>query len=110
MSAHRRIPPPPEPPTHGEARSQAAILVAILLYAAGGALIVARSIVLALGIDQTYWTGNFLISLTDLMLAPLRILPGGDTEIIGLLTLGDLTALIAVVAAPIGVLAFSNRR
>ena len=82
----------------------------ILLYAAGGALIVARSIVLGLGIDQSYWTGNFLISLTDFVLAPLRFIPGGDTELLGLLTLSDLTALVAVVAAPIGVLAFSNRR
>ena len=110
MSAHRRIPPPPQPPTHGEARSQAAILIGIVIYAAGGALIVARSIVLGLGIDRSYWTGDFIIGITDLVLAPLRIVPGGNTELIGLLTLSDLTALVAVIAAPIAVLAFSNRR
>ena len=93
-----------------EARSQAAVTVAILAYAGGGALVVVRALLLTIGIDRSFWAGEFVLGLTDTVFSPLSRIPIASTGLIGNLTLLDLTAVVGVLLVPIGLLAFASSR
>lgn len=93
-----------------EARSQAAVTVAILVYAVGGALVVVRALLLTIGIDRSFWSGRFVLGLTDAVFSPLSRVPIASTSVVGNLTLLDLTAVVGVVLVPIGLLAFASSR
>lgn len=110
MSGPRRIRGLPETAPVQEARSQAAITLAILAYAAGGALVLARALLLAIGLDDTFWAGDLIVGSTDLIFSPLSRLPIAATAVVSNLTLLDLTAVVGVVMVPIGLLAFGSRQ
>ncbi len=93
-----------------EARAQAPVTIAILAYAGGGALVIVRALLLAVGIDRSFWAGQFVLGVTDPIFLPLSRAPIAATELIGNLTLLDLTAVVAVALVPIGLLAFASSR
>ena len=110
MSGPRRIRDLPEAAPVQEARSQAALTLAILAYAVGGALVLSRALLLAVGLDDAFWTGDLVIGSTDLIFGPLLCVPIAGTIVVSNLTLLDLTAVVGVVMVPIGLLAFSSSR
>jgi hypothetical protein len=79
-------------------------------YAVGGALIIFRVLLKALGIDQHLWVGAAIYGVTNLIVRPLMKLPGAGSILIGSLTLADATLVAVVVLFPLGLLVFGNRR
>ena len=67
--------------------------------------IVIRSLLLSIGISDNLWVGGVIYSVTDPFAAILKILPGGDVELVGRLTLADLTLLAGVIAVPAAIVA-----
>lgn len=110
MSSPRRIRDQPSLQPIQEARSQAAVTVAILAYAGGGSLVLVRAILLSIGIDRSYWAGELVLGWTGLVFSPLSRLPIASTELVGNLTLLDLTAVVGVLLVPIGLMAFASSR
>lgn len=110
MNGPRRIRDLPSLEPVQEARSQAAVTVAILAYAVGGALVVVRALLLTIGIDRSFWAGEFVLGLTDTIFSPLSRVPIASTGLVGNLTLLDVTAVVAVLLVPIGLLAFASSR
>ena len=110
MSGPRRIRDLPSLQPVQEARSQAAVTVAILVYAAGGGLVLVRALLLVVGLDRSFWTGELVLSLTDIVYSPLSQIPIASTDLIGKLTLLDLTAVVGVLLVPVGLLAFAGSR
>lgn len=109
MSGPRRIRDLPSTAPVQEARSQAAITLAILAYAVGGALVIVRGMLLVVGVDRSFWAGQFVLRITGIVFDPLSRVPIATTRLIANLTLLDLTAVVGVLLVPIGLLAFGNR-
>ena len=110
MSGPRRIRDLPSLEPVQEARSQAAVTVAILAYAGGGALVLVRALLLVVGIDRSFWAGDLVLGLTDIVFSPLSRVPIAATGLVGNLTLLDLTAVVGVLLVPVGLLAFAGSR
>ncbi len=72
----------------------------IALYSLVAAFIVIRSLLLSIGTSDNLWVGSVIYGVTDPLAAVLKILPGGDAELVGQLTLADLTLLAGVIAVP----------
>jgi hypothetical protein len=88
----------PNPSGGSGARLLAQMGVAI--YALVASFIVIRSLLLSIGITDNLWVGSVIYGVTDPLSAVLKVLPGGDFEIVGRLTLADLTLLAGVIAVP----------
>lgn len=91
------------------AGSQLAVELALTAYAVIAGLIIIRALLLSVGISGSLWVGSFIYGITDPMASILKLAPGGDFELIGRLTLADLTLLAAVVAFPLFLLARGPR-
>ncbi|MGD9711819.1 MAG: hypothetical protein AB7V46_07115 [Thermomicrobiales bacterium] len=72
----------------------------IALYSLLSSFIVIRSLLLSIGISDNLWVGSLIYRVTDPFAAVLKVLPGGDFELLGRMTLADLTLLAGVVAVP----------
>jgi len=77
----------------------------IALYALLAAFIIIRSLLLSIGIADNLWVGGVIYGITDPFVAVLKILPGGSFELVGRLTLADLTLLAGIVAVPAAIVA-----
>lgn len=108
MSGPRRIRDLPSLQPVQEARSQTAVTVGVLAYSGAGALVLVRALLLAVGIDRSFWAGEFVLGLTDTIFSPLSRIPIASTGVVGNLTLLDLTAVVGVLLVPIGLLAFAS--
>ena len=91
-------------------RSQVALELCLNLYALLGVAIVARCLLLALGVDRRLWIGGLVYRLTDPLALPLTLLPGAARTLVGELALPDLTLLALLVLIPLGALARGPRR
>jgi hypothetical protein len=86
------------------ARSQFAVRLGLALYAALGAAILLRSIVLVLAFPASVGSISAILTATDPIVLPLTLLPGAHRGLVGALTLADLTAAIVLIAAPLPLL------
>ncbi|MCC6944810.1 MAG: hypothetical protein IT335_09565 [Thermomicrobiales bacterium] len=77
----------------------------IALYALFASFIIIRSLLLSIGIADNLWVGGVIYGITDPFAAVLKIFPGGDFELVGRLTLADLTLLAGIVAVPAAIVA-----
>lgn len=93
-----------------EIRSQLAMELMLNCYAAGGALIIFRSLLKALGVKSDRWVGEAIYAITDLVALPLTKLPGSGTEVFGNLTLADATLVALVILFPLGLFVLGNYR
>jgi hypothetical protein len=104
---------PPRPPRGGPAQElQSQIFLELLIhgYAIVGAFVLLRCLLLSFSIDKHYWIGSTILGITDLIADPLHRLPGSGREVLGDLTLLDLTLLACVAMFPIGLFALSRRK
>jgi hypothetical protein len=88
-----------------EQRSYALSIVVLNLYAAIAAVIVLRTVLVALGATESIWMGRFVFGLTGKVTALLDVLPGATREILGPLTMVDISLLGLVLLFPLGVIA-----
>ena len=78
-------------------------------YAAGAALIVLRTLLLALGVDKHLWIGRAIYGPSRLLIMPFTFVPGSSLEVIGGLTIADATVFAAVLLFPLGMLVLGER-
>lgn len=96
-----------------EARSYSITVVILHLYAVVAAIIVMRSVLVALGATEGVWMGRFIYGLTSQATDVLEALPGANREILGPFTMVDISLLGVVLLFPLGLVATSgtlNRR
>jgi hypothetical protein len=81
-------------------RSQVALEIGLIVYSFVATLVLCRLILLAIGIDDRMWVGEFVFQFTDPAVQVLQFLPGSDRTLIGNLTLPDATlaALVALIS------------
>ena len=81
-------------------RSQVALEIGLILYSIVVTLVLCRLVLLAIGVDERLWIGEFVFQFTDPVVRILRFLPGSDRTLIGNLTLPDATlaAMVALVS------------
>ena len=92
-----------------EARSQLAMELMLTVYALVGAVVVLRSLLLAIGVNNELWIGGAVYGASSLLAAPLSALPGSSFELVGNLTVSDVTLLAGVVLFPIVLLLVGRR-
>ena len=93
-----------------ELKSQVALEIMLNAYAAGAALIVLRTLLLALGVDKHLWIGRAIYGPSRLLIMPFSFVPGSSLEVVGHLTLADATVFAAVLLFPLGMLVVGERR
>lgn len=91
-------------------RSQLALEVALTAYALVAAALVVRVTLLILRVPARVWSGEIVYAVTDPLVWPLTLLPGGATRLIGAATLADVTALALVALVPVVLLARDRSR
>lgn len=91
-------------------RSQVALELLLNAYAVGAALVMLRTLLLALGVDKHLWIGRAIYGPSRLLIAPFSFVPGAGFEIAGRLTLADATIFAAIILFPLGMLALGERR
>jgi hypothetical protein len=103
---------PPRSPRRGSAqelKSQLALELALNAYAVVGAAIILRCLLLSLRLDNRLWIGSVILGPTDLIVMPFDFLPGSGFDLVGRLSMADVTLLAAVVLFPIGIIARPSR-
>src|ERR687896_778946 len=99
----------PRHPRPFTGRSQLALELALLLYAAAVALVLARIVLLALGVDHRLWIGRRFYRFTDPIVDALARLPGAERTFVGDVTLPDLTLVALLALVPLGMVARARR-
>jgi hypothetical protein len=82
--------------------------IGLWIYAVASGLIVARILILLFNAEGRVWVVTFIEGLTDLMVWPLQRLPGGERDLLGGLTLADVTLLVFVILVPLLLIAFGR--
>lgn len=77
----------------------------IAVYSLLSAFIIVRSLLLSVGIADSLWVGSVIYGATDPLAAILKIFPGGDLELIGRMTVADMTMLAGIIAVPMIIIA-----
>jgi uncharacterized protein YggT (Ycf19 family) len=77
----------------------------VAAFALASAFVIIRSLLLSVGIADNLWVGSVIYRLTDPIANVVKIVPGGDLELVGRLTLADLTMLAMVVVVPAAIVA-----
>jgi hypothetical protein len=88
-----------------EQRSYALAIVALNAYAAIAAVIVLRTVLVALGATESIWMGRFIERLLGRLTGLMEVLPGATREIVGPFTMVDISLMGAVLLFPLGVVA-----
>ena len=81
-------------------RSQGFTGLAITLLGIVSALVLLRLVFLVLSIPALVWSGDTIYSLTEPLVFPLTLLPGGSRPIVGAASLADITAAVLVLIVP----------
>jgi hypothetical protein len=81
-------------------RSQVALEIGLIVYSMVATLVLCRLVLLAIGIDDRLWIGDFVFQFTDPAVKIFNFLPGSERTLIGKVTLPDATlaALVALVS------------
>ena len=90
--------------------SQLALEVALSAYAIVAAALTLRVAFLAVGMSDRIWAGAVLYWLTKPVVWPLTVLPGGRRDVLGDVSLPDLTAVGLVLLVPLVLLARTHQR
>ena len=98
------------PPRPFVERSQIATELALLGYSALATVTLLRLVLLALNVDHRLWIGRTVYRLTDPVIRVLEIIPGADRNLVGNISLPDLTLAALVALIPINVLARAGPR
>lgn len=93
-----------------EIRSQVALELLLNAYAAGAALVMLRTLLLMLGVDQHLWIGRAIYGPSRILIMPFSFVPGSSFQIAGHLTLADATIFAGVFLVPLGMLVLGQRR
>jgi hypothetical protein len=72
----------------------------IAVYSIIAAFVIVRTLLLSVGIADNLWVGSVIYGVTDPVASILQLVPGGDFEIVGRMTLADVTMLALVIAVP----------
>ena len=86
-------------------RSQLATELLLTSFALVGSIIVLRTVLVVLGVTDRIWIGQFVYGLTEPATRVLGFLPGSDRQLLGNLTLVDLTLLAFLFLFLLGVIA-----
>ena len=78
-------------------RSQVALEIGLIVYSIVATLVLCRLVLLAIGIDERLWVGEFVFQFTDPAVRILQFLPGSERMLVGNLTLPDATLAAMVV-------------
>lgn len=89
------------------ARSQLALRLGLGVYAGLCCAIALRLVVLLFGFADTVATVNAIVTISEPLVAPLKLAPVANRMVAGSATLADLTTAIVLIAAP---LPFLGRR
>jgi hypothetical protein len=81
----------------------------MLTYSVVAAAILFRTVLVALGISDRVWLGEFVFGLAAPVTDVLASFPGATREVFGRLTLLDVTLLAAIVLFPLGVIATGDK-
>ena len=81
----------------------------MLTYSVIAAAIMFRTVLVALGISDRVWLGEFVFGLSAPVTDVLATFPGATRVVFGRVTLLDVTLLAAVVLFPLGVIATGVR-
>lgn len=92
-----------------EQRSQVSLEVLLVLYALLATIVLMRTVLVLVDVNDRIWIGSFVYSLTAPVTIALESVPGFTVELLGPLTLVDLLLLGAVLLFPLGLLATSTR-
>lgn len=90
-------------------RSQLATELLMITYSFVAAAILLRTVLVALGISDRVWIGDFVYGLTSPITEVLATFPGATRTVFGKLTLLDVTLLGMIVLFPLGVIATGDR-
>ncbi len=91
-------------------RSQVALELALITYSAVATMVIARLVLLAVGVDDRLWVGQFVFQFTDPAVSILQFLPGSDRSLLGNATLPDATLAAIIVLVPVASLARARPR
>jgi 5,10-methylene-tetrahydrofolate dehydrogenase/methenyl tetrahydrofolate cyclohydrolase len=72
----------------------------VAAYSAAAAMIIIRTLFLSVGIADNLWVGSVVYRVTDPVARALQLVPGGDFELVGKMTVADWTMLAFVVLVP----------
>ncbi|MGH2535679.1 MAG: hypothetical protein ACRDJW_25785 [Thermomicrobiales bacterium] len=104
------IQPPRTRGSSQEIRSQVALEILLNAYAVIGTSVLLRCLLLGLGVSERLWLGQFVYQWTDLLVAPLNVLPGATNAIYRSLTIADVTLAAGIVLFPLGLYARGGKR
>jgi hypothetical protein len=88
-----------------EERSHALSVVVLNIYAAFAAVIILRTVLVAFGVTESIWMGQWVYGLTSRVTDLMEILPGATRDIWGSFTMIDISLLGLVLLFPLGVAA-----
>lgn len=83
------------------ARSQLAVRLGLAVYAALSAAIALRCVVLLVAAPTSVWTVKTILLVTTPIVFPLSLTPAAGRQILGSITLADLTVAVLVPALPL---------
>ncbi|MGC4190335.1 MAG: hypothetical protein QM589_03765 [Thermomicrobiales bacterium] len=89
--------------------SQLPMELLLTAYAAVSAIILLRTVLVAMDVTDRIWIGEFVYGITDRVTTLLDRLPGATTVIALNLSVSDLTLLAPVVLFPLGLIAVGGR-
>lgn len=90
------------------ARSSLAIEILLNIYAIVVVLMLTRLLLLAAGVVPTLPLSSLIYGITEPLMMPFELLPGANTDIIGDVTLPDMTVLALLSLVPLAALARSR--
>ena len=86
-------------------RSQLATELLMNAFAVVAVVIVMRLILVLLNISDRIWVGALVYGLTDPVVDLLAQIPGADRQIVGALTLAEMTLASVLILFPLGIVA-----
>lgn len=90
-------------------RSQLATELLLTAFAAVGTVIVLRTVLVVLEINDRIWIGQFVYGLTRPVTQLLALIPGADRSVYGRLTTVDITLLGLLALFVLGIVATGGR-
>lgn len=89
--------------------SQVGIEILLMLYAVVATIVLIRTVLVLLRINDRVWVGSFIYGLTAPVTDALAVVPGFSRELIGPFTMVEFILLGLVVLFPLGLVATSGR-
>lgn len=88
-----------------ETRPYPLMVVMLHIYAAIAAVIVLRTVLVALRVTESIWMGRFVYGMTSRVTDIMELLPGATRQVVGPFTMIDISFIGLVLLFPLGVVA-----